>query len=63
LEFCQIAVEGVTGLFSERALLCVEVCQRAEHMLIEIVSLSLLLCEGLGRRQQKHVYRARGLGI
>lgn len=46
LEFCQTAIEGVTGLFSERALLCVETCQRAGHMLIEIVSLSLSLCEG-----------------
>ena len=39
LEFCQSAVEGVTGLFSERTLLCVEACQRAGHMLIDIVSL------------------------
>jgi hypothetical protein len=61
LEFCQSAVEGVTGLFSERALLCVGACQRAGHMLTEIVLLSLSLFEGNRPETTKTCLQSEGV--
>jgi hypothetical protein len=48
------------GLFSERALLCVKACQRGQ-MLIEIVSLSLTLCEGNRPETTKTCLHSQGI--